>query len=148
LPGESQPEASLLDRLKTTFDVVRIDDVAGLGELVADDSSALLVCSPRLLEDLRAAMPTEPAVNVLQHIGEGVGMVDADGTVTWANAQLQGYDDQTRQQARPSACSTKPRSWTFQSASARKASLRSAATIIISSWLSRPHPPRPTTTAG
>jgi CheY-like chemotaxis protein len=98
LPGESQPEASLLDRLKTTFDVVQIDDLAGLGELVADDSSALLVCSPRLLEDLRAAMPTESAVNVLQHIGEGVGMVDADGTVTWANAQLQGYDDQTRQQ--------------------------------------------------
>ena len=97
LPGESQPEASLLDRLKTAFDVVQIDDVAGLDELAADDSAALVVCTPRLLQSLRQGMPAESAVNVLQHIGEGVGMVDTDGSVTWANARLDAYDDDTRQ---------------------------------------------------
>jgi CheY-like chemotaxis protein len=96
LPGESQPEASLLDWLKTTFDVVQIDDVTGLEELAADDSAALVVCTPRLLQGLQAAMPAESAVKVLQHIGEGVGMVDTDGSVTWANARLEAYDDETR----------------------------------------------------
>ncbi|MHC4765292.1 MAG: response regulator [Planctomycetota bacterium] len=98
LPGETPLEASLLDWLRTAFDVVQIDDPAALNELAGDDSAALVVCAPRMLQGLRQALPPESAVNVLQHIGEGVGVVDAAGVVTWANARLRDYDEPTRQQ--------------------------------------------------
>jgi CheY-like chemotaxis protein len=98
LPGETPLEASLLDWLRTAYDVIEIDDPAVLSQLADDDSAALVVCAPRLLRGLRQALPPESAVNVLQHIGEGVGMVDANGVVIWANTRLRDYDEPTRQQ--------------------------------------------------
>jgi hypothetical protein len=97
LPGESPLDESLIDWLKTTFDVVQIDDETALDGLAAKDSEALVVCTPRLLRGLPHTLPPQSAMNVLQHIGEGVAVVNGDGTVTWSNARLKEYADDTRE---------------------------------------------------
>ncbi len=54
---------------------------------------------PRLIEGespLRG-FPAERLLSTLEHIGEGVGVVDADGSLNWANARLRAHDEPTQQ---------------------------------------------------
>jgi CheY-like chemotaxis protein len=96
LPGDSRLESGLLDSLKTVFDVVQTDDISAIEALARDDPPPLVVCTPQMLHDLGRALPPESAIAVLQHIGEGVAVVDASGSVVWANARLEEYADETR----------------------------------------------------
>ena len=105
-----------LDLLKSIFDVVEAADEAAARRL--GDRAGTLVLGPAApppaappVTPPPAAGPDGPpdeaateargpdlpdALRVLGHIGEGVGVVDASGTITWANERLNDYDEQTR----------------------------------------------------
>ncbi len=97
LPGDSPVEPSLIDWLKTQFEIVEVEDTADLARAAAESPGSLIVCSPDGLDRLRQGLPGEGASTVLQHIGEGVGVVDAAGAITWQNTRLAEYSENIRQ---------------------------------------------------
>ena len=66
LPGESPLDATLIDWLKTAFDVVQIDDPAALEQMAEEDADALIVCTPQRLRELSQAVAPESAASALQ----------------------------------------------------------------------------------
>ncbi|MEE8460027.1 MAG: response regulator [Phycisphaerales bacterium] len=80
LPGEAPIDASLIEPLREAFEIIQLEDAGQLQQFLADASGA------------------EAASVVLQHIGEGVAVVDAQGKVTWQNNRLNEYDQEVRRQ--------------------------------------------------
>ncbi len=98
LPGDPPLDPGRLEWLKEEFEVIEVDEAA-LPEALEDltrEPGPLLVCTPDMVRLLRQAFPPQAASAVLQYIGEGVGVVDAAGTITWKNARLAESDDDIR----------------------------------------------------
>lgn len=81
LPGDAPIDTSLLETLKDSFEIIRVEDAGQLQQVLGD-----------------AATGAEAASAVLQHIGEGVAVVDADGVITWQNNRLDDYEQDVRHQ--------------------------------------------------
>ena len=80
LPGDAPVDESLIEPLREAFEIIQLDDDAQLQQFLGDAAGA------------------EAASIVLQHIGEGVAVVDAQGEVTWQNNRLNEYDQDVRRQ--------------------------------------------------
>ncbi len=80
LPGEAPVDASLIEPLREAFEIIQLEDTAQLQQFLGDAAGA------------------ETASVVLQQIGEGVAVVDAQGEVTWQNNRLNEYDQDVREQ--------------------------------------------------
>ena len=80
LPGEAPVDASLIEQLREAFEIIEIDDAGQLHQFFGDPAGA------------------EAASVVLEHIGEGVAVVDATGAVTWQNNRLNEYEQDVREQ--------------------------------------------------
>ena len=76
-----------------------VDDGSGVPEVVLLPASSVADADPESTEagsPIRG-IPAGRLLSTLEHIGEGVGVVDADGTLTWANARLRSHDAPTQQ---------------------------------------------------
>jgi CheY-like chemotaxis protein len=96
LPGEAPEGEGLVESLRGDFEVVRVPDVSALKRLIDEDPEALLLCTAQLLRQLSQSAWPETAANLLQRLGEGVGLVEAGGALAWQNARLSAYDQQVR----------------------------------------------------
>ena len=96
LPGESPLDASLVESLRSMFDVIEMPDAAA-AQRIASEEPGTLVLGPG--DQFRVEHPRSPqaAVSILQYIGEGVGLVDASGSIAWMNSRLQEYEEPVRQ---------------------------------------------------
>jgi CheY-like chemotaxis protein/GAF domain-containing protein len=87
-----------VDLLKRVFDVVEAPDAAEARRLAAGDQQALVILSAQqAAESPVEGLPSAQVRSILEQIGEGVGVVDADGAFIWANARLREIDELTRQ---------------------------------------------------
>ena len=98
MPGDVSLDASLIESLEATFEIIRLQDTAALQQVLRDEPGALVVAGHDRLRELASQGPPGAAALVLQHIGEGVAAVDAAGTVVWQNDRLGEYDSEVRQQ--------------------------------------------------
>ncbi|MCZ6851016.1 MAG: response regulator [Planctomycetota bacterium] len=96
LPGESPMDASLVESLRSMFDVIELPNAAA-AQRIASEEPGTLVLAPG--DQLHVGQPRSPqaAVSILQYIGEGVGLVDASGSIAWMNSRLQEYEEPVRQ---------------------------------------------------
>ncbi|MHC5022986.1 MAG: response regulator [Planctomycetota bacterium] len=92
LKGTLTSDERRIDALTSAFEVVEVENLAAaLTALAESGPDGLLLPSGE--GGMGAAIATS---SVLQHIGEGVGVVASDGRVLWSNDRLSGTDEQTR----------------------------------------------------
>jgi CheY-like chemotaxis protein len=94
--GALPSEARVLDLLRSVFDVVEVESVGRAAEGRPDD--LILLPSGEIADAVEVAgLPAGGVISTLENIGEGVGVIDASGTMTWANARLSEYDEPIRE---------------------------------------------------
>ena len=83
------------------FDILEVPSAAEAQRLARQDEHVLVLLSAATTaaaaESPVEGLPPGGVRAVLEQIGEGVGVVDADGTLVWANPRLHEYDELTRQ---------------------------------------------------
>ena len=80
LPGEAPIDASLIEPLQEAFEIIQLDDPGQLQQVLGYEAGP------------------QAASVILQHIGEGVAVVAADGSIAWRNNRLDEYDEDVRRQ--------------------------------------------------
>jgi CheY-like chemotaxis protein/PAS domain-containing protein len=90
-----------VDTLRSAFDVVEVESADEAARMAADGGGGLVLLpaaagTPGLTVD-GDGLPAVGLRSILEDIGEGVGVVDASGRLTWANTRLREYGDTTRQ---------------------------------------------------
>lgn len=83
-----------LEGLRAAFDMVEADSPESIAP--SDDTLMLWPQGPPPPDSGVEGMSADSVMATLQHIGEGVGLVDARGELTWANNRLLSYDNATR----------------------------------------------------
>lgn len=81
--------------LRLQFELIEVDSPQAALDMMKSDPNAMILTRPSDAATLATApdsivgdlSPVE-AFSVLQHIGEGVGVVDADGRLIWSNVHL------------------------------------------------------------
>lgn len=85
LPEEGSPAAAL----RESFEIVEAEDLPAARTLVNGDPGAILICSPQQLNALCSAPADDtPDRFALEHVAEGVGLVNEEGTLVWSNHRL------------------------------------------------------------
>ncbi len=96
LVGAPTLDASLVEALEPSFEVVHVRDAAEAARLAREDAGALvLVPAAGAFRGADAGVPDTTA-RILQFIGEGVALVDSSGGIAWANARLRDYPEDVR----------------------------------------------------
>ncbi|MBT8486752.1 MAG: response regulator [Phycisphaerales bacterium] len=89
-PGSAD---ALIVALSSAFEVRTVESNQEAIRLAAESDDALVI----LGADTAEAVPATGMIAVLEQIGEGVGVVDRTGRITWANTRLRAYSDAVRQ---------------------------------------------------
>ncbi len=89
------PACQLSAELAERYDVVIADSAHGVEELNEGGVEAVLM-SPEELAPLRGELDVEPAIALLNAIGEGVCLVGPDAGVVWANDRFCAFDETVR----------------------------------------------------
>ncbi|MHC4429238.1 MAG: response regulator [Planctomycetota bacterium] len=89
-------DPNLIEALRAAFEVSEVESGAAADRLAGEDPTTLVLLPTEMIQEYVGRMPPESAAPILQHIGEGVGVVDAEGTITWASARLGDYSEQVR----------------------------------------------------
>lgn len=91
LRGAPSPDPDQLQVLQDAFDIVEVDHPAEARRLLANGEGAV-ICLPDQLAEMADSttsdLPPQSAMSLLQEFGEGIGVVDAKGKLTWANRRL------------------------------------------------------------
>lgn len=87
-----------VEALARAFDIIEVATATEAQRLAAEDEKTLVMLSALpATESPVEGLAVEQIHSVLEQIGEGVGVVDADGTLMWGNARLREIDELTRQ---------------------------------------------------
>ena len=91
LKGAPSPDADQLQSLQEAFDIVEVNDPAEARRLLQSGEGAV-ICLPEQLAEATGSgpddLPPRSALMVLQQFGEGIGVVNAAGELTWASRRL------------------------------------------------------------
>jgi CheY-like chemotaxis protein len=94
--GSTSLSTSQLEYLKSAYDVVEVENIAAARDLAARDPEALFAPELRSGDGRPVAGDASLRLEVLEHIAEGAGVVDAQGRLLWANGRLLHYSVATQ----------------------------------------------------
>ena len=98
VPGEAPLDPHLMESLRSIFEIVEAKDQAAAQQLVRDEAGAMLLCSADALAALAEQSAQDASTAAVHEIGDGMGIVDADGNLKWTNAKLRQFSQQVRRQ--------------------------------------------------
>lgn len=96
LRGAPPPDADQLQSLQEVFDIVEVDDPAEARQLLQAGEGAVLCLPDQLAENAASDLPPRSALSILQQFGEGIGVVNAQGKLSWANKRLKDQPPQVQ----------------------------------------------------
>jgi CheY-like chemotaxis protein len=99
LKGTPPPDAEQLQNLQEAFDIVEAQDAAE-ARAILESGEGVVLCSPDQLTDSSGEVPPRSALAILQQFGEGIGVVDNQGEMTWANRRLRSQSPNLRESFR------------------------------------------------
>lgn len=95
--GATPLQGDQLQSLRGAFDVVEVDDLASARELLNGDPNAILACAAELAGAFSSDSDDTPTTrSALEHVAEGIGVVNADGQLVWSNHRLSRHSEQVR----------------------------------------------------
>jgi hypothetical protein len=97
LKGTVPIEPSQLQALKSVFEVIEFTALAAAKKMLDGSVGGYgHLCARRLADDFPASRSRMPAGTILERIGEGIGVVDANGSLQWTDARFKVHEEQTR----------------------------------------------------
>ncbi len=87
-----------IESLKRVFDIVEVADAAEAKKALEDPSAGPVLCLWEQLPELSRAAAPKGAATILQHLGEGVGVVGEQGELIWANLKLKRLPAELREE--------------------------------------------------
>lgn len=87
--------------LSNHFDVIEADDLSSASRIANGDSNAVLICNSKQLDALESSTSIAEADRLcerdaIEHVAEGVGIVNASGKLVWSNQRLRRQRDEVR----------------------------------------------------
>jgi len=96
LPGVALPQSEQAEALRALFEIVQVHSLTEARGLAGSDEQAFLLLPNDHRFSLADTSTVEDLTSIVENLGEGSGLVGADGTLLWANRRLRQYDDNTR----------------------------------------------------
>jgi len=93
LKGAGFPDSALLEALRSTHDVVEVDDSVTAARLAAESPGAIVFGHAARLAVAGASL--QRAATIMESIGEGVGVVHESGEILWMDATLAARNPET-----------------------------------------------------
>jgi CheY-like chemotaxis protein/GAF domain-containing protein len=97
LKGTPLPDdPGVFTTLPSAFEVVEVENVETARQMLEDAPRGSVMLSTEVLAGMlgEGDLPTAAA---LQHVGEGVGVVDSEGSLVWASGRLQDTEEPVRE---------------------------------------------------
>src|SRR5688572_23985997 len=91
LAGQSKANAAAVEALKACCQVVEIDSIDRAIDLLRHDSFGAIFSDSADFLPLERALVSQQANLILNTIGEGVCIVDAEGRCNWMNKKMQAW---------------------------------------------------------
>ena len=96
--GEAPLDPNLMESLRTVFDIVQVPDRRAAQRIAREEAGVLVLCSADALSALTQQPAADASRDATQEIGDGMGIVTADGDLKWTNTKLRQFSQQVRQQ--------------------------------------------------
>jgi CheY-like chemotaxis protein/GAF domain-containing protein len=93
----ADPSTPTAERLGIAAQVRTVESVADALELLRQEHYDWVVTAPEGLSSLERALASDRAADLLEAIGQGVGVLDSKGTLLWANRELLALPDEVRE---------------------------------------------------
>jgi CheY-like chemotaxis protein len=94
--GALPTEKEQVESLKSAFDVIEVGTLAEAQRLAATGAGGIALLAPEDGPGSIEGLAAGGVMTVLEFIGEGVGVINDAGELTWANTRLQTYGEETR----------------------------------------------------
>ncbi|HWB18794.1 MAG TPA: GAF domain-containing protein, partial [Phycisphaerales bacterium] len=88
--------APALPALRQSFDLIEVDDLPAAQKILEHPLGSFVLWNQSESTELASDMAANGASTVLQHIGEGVLVVDRAGSIVWADKRFRSLDEPTR----------------------------------------------------
>ncbi len=98
LKGSGAPDRELADALRQSFDIIEVADIDDARRAFESDREIPTLCLVSQAGALSRATVPRGTLSILQHIGEGVGLVEPEGELIWASAKLKRQPEEVRRQ--------------------------------------------------
>lgn len=98
--GEQDASASVSAVLSDCVDVMQVKSLNDADILLAAGDFDYVLATPASLSALEQANWVRPHVELLETVAQGVGIVDGEGELVWANPQLLRYPAEVRESVR------------------------------------------------
>jgi len=95
--GATPLQGDHLQTLRSAFDVVEADNLDAARQMLDGDPQALLVFTDEHAALLNTSEQSTPTTrSAIEHIAEGIGVVNAEGQLVWANHRLERHCEEVR----------------------------------------------------
>ncbi|TVQ55182.1 MAG: response regulator [Phycisphaerales bacterium] len=98
LKGAGAPDAEMIGALRKTYEVVEVEDIDSARALIAESPDLPTLCLISQAGALSRASVPRGTLSILQHIGEGVGVIDPSGDLIWASSKFKRQPREIREQ--------------------------------------------------
>jgi len=96
LKGAVPLEPSQIQALKSVFDVVEVHSAQAAKKMLDGSVGGIVICAPGDYLTVDGEPLPTAAATILERIGEGVGVVDFNGTLLWTDARFKVHDEHVR----------------------------------------------------
>src|SRR5262249_8806606 len=89
-------EPAQLQALKSVFEVIEVHSAAAAKKMLDGSVGGVVICAPGDWLTVAGEPLPNAAGTILERIGEGIGVVDANGALQWPDARFKVHDEATR----------------------------------------------------
>ena len=94
LSSDGQPSADVIDRLGAGVDVETVGTIEAARLRLKESGFDLVIAEPTFIKKMAARHATNRNVKLLlETIGQGVCILDVEGTLQWDNPRMRSYPD-------------------------------------------------------
>ncbi len=96
LKGAVPLDPTQIETLKSAFEVIEVHSVEAARRILDGSVGGVVICAPGEYLSIEGETLPTSASAILERIGEGIGVVDANGSLLWTDARFKVYDEQVR----------------------------------------------------
>lgn len=96
LKGAVPLDPTQIETLKSAFEVIEVHSVEAARRILDGSVGGVVICAPGEYLNIEGETLPTSASTILERIGEGIGVVDANGSLLWTDARFKVYDEQIR----------------------------------------------------
>lgn len=96
LKGSVPLDENQIQALKSAFDVVEVHSAAAARKMLDGSVGGVVICAPGDHIHIEGESLPDPAAAIVHRIGDGIGVVDANGALIWTDARFKVHEEHVR----------------------------------------------------